>query len=298
MALEALEQTLSLFPPPVYCFHQIVHNRTVIARFEALGVIFVDAIEDVPEGATTVLSAHGVSPAVRLQAAARNLQVIDATCPLVTKVHNEARTFAARGFTVVLIGHRGHDEVVGVLGEAPAAIQVVESAEDIERLSVADPQRVAWVTQTTLSVDETQKLVRALRRRFPAIQGPAKEDICYATQNRQEAVRKLAEQADLVLVIGSTNSSNSQRLVEAARSCGVPAHLVEGPADIRPEWLTGVRTLALTAGASVPERLVNAALAWLKQRYEATIEYAPGRQELVHFPVPEPLRKAQVAAVI
>ncbi len=293
MAIESLERTLRLCPPPVYAFHQIVHNRRVIEHFLQVGVIFVDDMPAVPEGATVVFSAHGVSPQVRQAAAAKACQIIDATCPLVAKVHNEARSFARRNYSVILIGHPGHDEITGVLGEAPERITVVETVEDIEALTVPDPGRVAYITQTTWSVSDAQRLVNALKKRFPAIVGPSKDDICYATQNRQDAVQAAAMAADLVLVVGSGNSSNSRRLVEVAREAGTPSYLIEGPESIDRIWLAGVSTVALSAGASVPEELVGRTARWLSEEYGATIEEIVRRQEFVRFPLPEPLRASR-----
>jgi len=290
MAIESLERALGLCSGPVYAYHQIVHNRHVIEHFESRGVIFVDDINTVPDGGTVVFSAHGVSPQVRQIANAKACQVIDATCPLVTKVHNEARNFAGGEYSIVLIGHTGHDEITAVLGEAPDQIFVVENERDIEALHVPDPERVAFITQTTWSVSDAQRLVIALKKRFPTIIGPSKDDICYATQNRQDAVRAVAQSAELVLVIGSVNSSNSRRLVEVARESGRPAELIEGPDSINPHWLTGVSTLALTAGASVPERLLASTIEWLRVNFEGTVEETVRKQELVRFPLPEPLR--------
>jgi 4-hydroxy-3-methylbut-2-en-1-yl diphosphate reductase len=278
MAIESLERTLRLYPAPIYAFHQIVHNRTLVDHFEKLGVVFVDDMTSVPRGGTVVFSAHGVSPEVRQIARDRECQIIDATCPLVTKVHREARAFARRGLSVVLIGHAGHDEVVGICGEASQAITVVETTDDVEKLSVPDSTRIGYVTQTTMSVDDAQHLIHALRKRFPSIVGPPKEDICYATQNRQDAVKVAAAKADLVLVIGSQNSF------------GAPAHLIEDPEAIEADWLKGLTTLALSAGASVPERLVMATIEWLRERFDITVEEIESQPELVHFALPEPVR--------
>ncbi|XVV01280.1 4-hydroxy-3-methylbut-2-enyl diphosphate reductase [Actinosynnema sp. CA-248983] len=256
-AIEIVERLLSQRGGPIHVRKQIVHNTHVVADLEARGAVFVDELDAVPDGATVVFSAHGVSPAVRAEAARRGLDVVDATCPLVTKVHAEARRFLARGDTVVLIGHAGHEEVDGTLGEDPERIVLVESAADVAALEVPDPTRVSYLTQTTLAVDETTEVVAALRERFPALKGPASDDICYATTNRQDAVREIAGEADLVLVVGSANSSNSVRLVELARRQGVPAHLVDDVSEIRPEWLEEVRVVGLSAGASAPPRLVD-----------------------------------------
>ncbi|WP_309112258.1 4-hydroxy-3-methylbut-2-enyl diphosphate reductase [Saccharothrix sp.] len=256
-AIEIVERLLAQRGGPIHVRKQIVHNTHVVAELEARGAVFVDELDAVPDGATVVFSAHGVSPAVRAEAARRGLDVVDATCPLVTKVHAEARRFLARGDTVVLIGHAGHEEVDGTLGEDPERIVLVESAADVAALEVPDPDRVSYLTQTTLAVDETTEVVAALKARFPALKGPASDDICYATTNRQDAVREIAGEADLVLVVGSANSSNSVRLVELARRQGVPAHLVDDVSDIRPEWLEDVRVVGLSAGASAPPRLVD-----------------------------------------
>jgi 4-hydroxy-3-methylbut-2-en-1-yl diphosphate reductase len=287
MAINTLERTLRLYSRPIYAFHQIVHNRTVVKQFEDLGVIFVDNIMSVPRGGTVVFSAHGVSPAVRRLAAARDCKIIDATCPLVTKVHNEVRAFVRRGLRVVLIGHPGHDEVEGTLGEAPDSVTVVQTIEDIERLPFPGESQIGYVTQTTLSVDDAQHLIAALRKRFPSIVGPPKEDICYATQNRQDAVKLAAAKADLALVIGSENSSNSQRLVDIARGVGVPAYLIEGPEAIKLHWLANVSTLLLTAGASVPESLVTNTIDWFREMSGVTVEETEGPPELVRFAIPK-----------
>lgn len=272
MAITALNRAIDLFGEPIYAFHQIVHNTSVVRGFEQRGVRFVDDLALVPRGATIVFSAHGVSPAVRAQAAQLSLRVVDATCPLVDKVHAEARRFAIQGYTVVFVGHPAHDETVGVLGEAPDQIVVVESEDDVMALSIPDPSRVAYLTQTTLGVEDAARIVAALQDRFPHIQGPASEDICYATQNRQTAVRSVARDADVVVVVGSANSSNSQRLVDLAASRGVPAHLVDGPLDLRPEWFEGASTVAFTSGASVPEPVFAAVVASLGQDDDTRVE--------------------------
>lgn len=256
-AIEIVEHALAQRGRPVYVRKQIVHNAHVVADLEARGAVFVEELTEVPPGATVVFSAHGVSPAVRHEAGLRTLRVIDATCPLVAKVHTEARRFAARGDTVLLIGHGGHEEVDGTLGEAPARTILVEDAAQAATVTVPDPERVSYLTQTTLAVDETAEILGVLRSRFPFLKGPASEDICYATTNRQEALSAVAADADLVLVVGSANSSNSVRLVELARRAGTPAHLIDDAGDIKPEWLDGVRTVGLTAGASAPPRLVD-----------------------------------------
>src|SRR3954452_9993060 len=263
MAIDSLERSLDLFGAPLYVYHEIVHNKYVVERFQQRGVVFVDHLEQVPMGAPLLYSAHGVSPQVREQARKRRLLAIDATCPLVTKVHLEAIKYAREGYTIVLIGHEGHDEVVGTMGEAPERMLLVETAEDVERLEVPDPNKVAYLTQTTLSVDDANLVIAALRAKFPAIANPPKDDICYAPQNAQEAVRELAAQADLVLVLGSQNSSNSRRLAEIANSLGPKAHLIDGVGEIQPEWFEGVETVLITAGASAPEDVVQECIEYL-----------------------------------
>lgn len=290
MAIRTVERALEVLGPPLYVFHQIVHNRHVVRQFEQRGVRFVDSLDDVPAGGNLLYSAHGVSPLIREIARSRGLNTIDATCPLVAKVHLEAARYARLGFAVVLIGHSGHDEVVGTVGEAPAQIQVIESAEDVARLHVPDPEKIAWLSQTTLSVDDVRRVVAELQRRFPSIRGPASDDICYATQNRQEAVRELAAEADLVLVVGSSNSSNSIRLTEVARQHGLPSHLVDDAGELQPDWFNGIETVLVTAGASAPEHLVQECLGWLIGRFGAEVEARAVRQEEVVFPLPRPFR--------
>jgi 4-hydroxy-3-methylbut-2-enyl diphosphate reductase len=292
MAIDALDRALELLGPPIYVYHEIVHNKYVVERFRRQGVVFVDSLEEVPVGSNLLYSAHGVSPEIRRRSRERRLNAIDATCPLVTKVHLEAIKFARLGYTIVLIGHEGHDEVIGTMGEAPDRIVLVETPDEVERLQVADTNKLAYLTQTTLSVDDANRVIAALRRRFPNIQSPPKEDICYATQNRQEAVRTLAAEADLILVIGSRNSSNSLRLAELARERGVPAHLIDQAAEIDPAWLAAAKSVVVTAGASAPEALVNECLEWLRHRYGANIENRVVREEDVHFPLPKALRMA------
>jgi 4-hydroxy-3-methylbut-2-enyl diphosphate reductase len=264
-AIEVVERLLDQRGGPIYVRKQIVHNTHVVADLQARGTVFVDELDAVPDGATVVFSAHGVSPAVRAQAADRGLEVIDATCPLVTKVHAEARRFATRGDTVILIGHAGHEEVEGTLGEAPDQMVLVQTVGEITDLTVADPARVSYLTQTTLAVDETSEIIQALSARFPALRGPASDDICYATTNRQDALRAIAEESDVVLVVGSANSSNSVRLVELAHRHGTPSYLIDDASDVRPEWLDGVGVVGLTAGASAPPRLVDAVIATLAE---------------------------------
>ena len=290
MSIDSLELALKAFGPPIYVYHEIVHNKYVVEHFRDRGVTFVDDLEEVPHGSTLLFSAHGVSPAIRQVARERNLQAIDATCPLVTKVHLEAIKFARQGYTIFLIGHEGHDEVVGTMGEAPEAIILVETPEDVDSIEVADETKLAYLTQTTLSVDDANRIIDRLRARFPLIACPAKEDICYATQNRQEAVSLLSTEADVVLVLGSQNSSNSQRLAELARERGVPAYLIDGAQEIDPTWLAGVETVLVTAGASAPEVVVEECLDLLRTNYNATVEPRMIRQEHVSFPLPKPLR--------
>lgn len=290
MAVEALELALARHGAPVFVYHEIVHNKWVVERFRRVGAVFVNSVEEVPEGALLFYSAHGVSPEVRAQAARRRLRTVDATCPLVTKVHREAIRFARQGYTIVLIGHAGHDEVVGTMGEAPEAIVLVETEQDVDRVVVPDPSRVAYLTQTTLSVDEALRIVDRLRQRFPAMVGPPRDDICYATQNRQAAVRELARLAHVVLVVGSQNSSNSRRLAEIARSCGVPAWLIDDASHLLPQWFRQGDTVVITAGASAPESLVAECVRWLQDRFGATVEPAVVRSENVHFPLPRELR--------
>jgi 4-hydroxy-3-methylbut-2-enyl diphosphate reductase len=256
-AVEIVELALEAYGAPVYVHHEIVHNRYVVDQLRRRGAIFVETVGEVPEGSVLVFSAHGVPPEVREQASTRSMRVIDATCPLVTKVHLEAVRFAREGRTIILIGHRDHQEIIGTSGEAPEQTMVVDSVEEVDRLQVPDPEKLAFLTQTTLSMYDTQEIVARLRQRFPTILGPASDDICYATQNRQEAVEHLAEEVDLILVVGSANSSNSNRLVEVAQRDGVAARLIEDANDLKPEWFEGVKSVGLTAGASAPEVLVE-----------------------------------------
>ncbi|MEM9658565.1 MAG: 4-hydroxy-3-methylbut-2-enyl diphosphate reductase, partial [Planctomycetota bacterium] len=272
MAIDALELAIETLPPPIYVFHEIVHNQHVVERFRDCGVVFVDDVTEAPVGATLLFSAHGVSPQVRQVAKERQLRAIDATCPLVTKVHLEAIRYANQGFTILLIGHEGHDEVIGTMGEAPEAIVLVETPEQVDQLEVADESKLAYLTQTTLSVDDANRIIDRLKARFPQIVSPPKDDICYATQNRQEAVGWLAPEVDLTLVLGSQNSSNSQRLAELARQRGTAAHLIDGPANIDERWFDGVETVLITAGASAPEVVVDQALDYLRPRCNAESE--------------------------
>ncbi|MFQ5734964.1 MAG: 4-hydroxy-3-methylbut-2-enyl diphosphate reductase [Planctomycetaceae bacterium] len=293
MAIRSLERALEVYGPPIYVFHEIVHNTHVVQRFRGRGVIFIENIGDVPEGERVIFSAHGIAPDIRREARIRNLQTIDATCPLVHKVHTEAVRFAAADHSIILIGHAGHDEAVGTMGEAPELMTLVETVEDVDRIEVANPDRVAYLTQTTLSVDDAQRIIDRLKERFPNIVGPPKQDICFATQNRQEAVTALLHEADVVLVIGSANSSNSNRLAEIARDADVPAHLIDGPAEIRPEWLDGAETVVLTAGASAPEEIVEECLHFLEDRYNAHVEPRSFAEEHAHFPLPQELRQLE-----
>jgi 4-hydroxy-3-methylbut-2-enyl diphosphate reductase len=290
-AVETVERALDLYGPPVYVRKQIVHNLHVVRELEARGAVFVDDERDVPEGETIVFSAHGVAPSVQANALTRGLNTLDATCPLVTKVHVQARRYAASGYTIVLIGHAGHEEVVGTMGEAPGSIVLVESVDDVESLGFDEDAKLAYVTQTTLSVDETGEIIAALRRRFPAIYAPKKEDICYATSNRQWAVKEMLSEIDLLLVIGSRNSSNSNRLVETARSGGVEAYLIDDASEIDEGWLEGVGVVGLTSGASAPEKLVTQVCDWFRAR--GVEEIVPYRlvDEDVEFRLPIELRR-------
>ena len=290
MAIDSLERALEMFGTPLYVYHEIVHNRPVVERFRKLGVVFVDHIDEIPSGATVLYSAHGVSPEIRDASKRRNLRAIDATCPLVTKVHTEAVRFAREGYTILLIGHEGHDEVIGTMGEAPASIVLVQDEEEAERLVLPEGAKIAYLTQTTLSVDDAERIIRVLRRRFPQINAPSKDDICYATQNRQEAVRDLVPEADAVIVLGSQNSSNSLRLAELARSKGKPAYLVDCVDEVPEGAFTGSEKVLITAGASAPEEMVQECVERLKRRYGATVESRTIREEHVSFPLPRELR--------
>jgi 4-hydroxy-3-methylbut-2-enyl diphosphate reductase len=290
MAIESLERALELFGTPLYVYHEIVHNWHVVQRFRSRGVVFVDRMEEIPAGATVLYSAHGVAPAIRAVAAERRLNAIDATCPLVTKVHLEAVRFAREGYTILLIGHEGHDEVAGTIGEAPANIRLVQNEAEVGALDLPPDAKVAYLTQTTLSVDDAEVIIRALRKRFPQIVGPSRDDICYATQNRQEAVKELVPQADVVLVLGSQNSSNSQRLAEIARSLGKSAHLIDSAGEILDRWFEGKETVLITAGASAPEDVVQECVAYLQKRFGATVDSRTVREEHVSFPLPRELR--------
>jgi 4-hydroxy-3-methylbut-2-enyl diphosphate reductase len=291
MAIESLDLTIRQFGTPVYVYHEIVHNQYVVKTFREKGAVFVDHLSEVPEGSTLLFSAHGVSPEIRREAQARKLFAIDATCPLVTKVHLEAIKFAKGGYTIILIGHEGHDEVIGTMGEAPEAILLVESKEDVDKLNFEPGSKLAYLTQTTLSVDDANRIIHRLRERFPWIEGPAKEDICYATQNRQEAVRMLASKADVVLVLGSQNSSNSQRLRELGVEQGKKSYLIDGPEGIDAAWFRGDEKVLITAGASAPESVVQNTIAYLQDKFHATKEEVVIRREEVHFPLPKALRE-------
>ncbi|HEV3136378.1 MAG TPA: 4-hydroxy-3-methylbut-2-enyl diphosphate reductase [Pirellulales bacterium] len=289
MAIETLELAIKLFGSPIYVYHEIVHNKHVVERFRTEGAVFVEDLSEVPEGAHLLYSAHGVSPEIRRLSRERRLKTIDATCPLVIKVHLEAVRYAKDGYTIVLIGHEGHDEVIGTMGEAPEAIVLVESPEDVDRLQLTTP-KLAYLTQTTLSVDDANRIIARLKERFPHIVGPPKEDICYATQNRQEAVRLLARDANVVLVLGSQNSSNSQRLAELAVESGVSAYLIDGPNDIDMNWFQASDTVLVTAGASAPENVVDHCVKLLEERFDATVESRSIREEEVYFPLPKEFR--------
>jgi 4-hydroxy-3-methylbut-2-enyl diphosphate reductase len=295
-AIDVVRIALETFGPPIYVRKEIVHNRYVVEELQAKGAIFVDEIEEVPEGERVIYSAHGVAPEVRDGSHVRKLRVIDATCPLVTKVHVEAVKFAKQGYSLILIGHHDHDEVIGTLGEAPGVTQVVGSAEEVERLKVPDPDRVAYLTQTTLSLDETGGIIEALTKKYPNVQGPAAQDICYATENRQVAVKHIANEVDLLLVVGSDNSSNSNRLVEVARNLGRSSHLIENFKAIRPEWLEGVNTVALTAGASAPECLVEEVVKFLRSKGFANVQEVEVMPENVRFGLPPEIVEAIEAA--
>lgn len=291
-AIDVVKIALDLYGAPIYVRKEIVHNRHVVDDLRAAGAVVVDELNEVPEGGRVIFSAHGVSPTVRIEARRRRLQVIDATCPLVTKVHLEAVRFARNNHTIVLIGHKDHDEVIGTLGEAPAATMLVSSVEDVDRLEIPDPTRVVYLTQTTLSLDETRDIVLRLQERFPAIQGPHTQDICYATENRQIAVKAVAPLCDLLLVVGSQNSSNSRRLVEVCKGSGVPAYLIDDEQEVEPAWLTGVNTVAVTAGASAPEVLVQELLAALRAAGFERFEEMEIKEEDVRFSLPAELENA------
>jgi 4-hydroxy-3-methylbut-2-enyl diphosphate reductase len=290
MAIDSLERALELFGTPLYVYHEIVHNRHVVERFKKRGVVFVDHIDDIPANSVVLYSAHGVAPAIRAASIERNLNAIDATCPLVTKVHLEAIRFAKEGYTIFLIGHEGHDEVLGTIGEAPGSILLVQDVKEVEALDLPADAKAAFLTQTTLSVDDAEVIIRALRKRFPQIVGPKKDDICYATQNRQEAVKDLVPDVDLVIVLGSRNSSNSLRLAEIARSLGKSARLIDGVNEMDPSWFVNKERVLVTAGASAPEDVVQECVEYLKRQYGATVETRTIREEDVSFQLPRELR--------
>jgi 4-hydroxy-3-methylbut-2-en-1-yl diphosphate reductase len=290
-AVQTVEHALDIYGAPVYVRKEIVHNKHVVEELRGRGAVFVDQETEVPEGSTVVFSAHGVAPSVHANAAERNLFALDATCPLVTKVHREALKFAAEGYTIVLIGHAGHEEVEGTMGEAPDHIVLIETEDDVDRLEVGDPDRLAYLTQTTLSVDETRTIINKLRARFPNIIGPRTDDICYATTNRQAAVKQMAEQCDLVLVIGSQNSSNSKRLVEVARDYGADSHLIDKAAQVRADWLEGKRVVGITSGASAPEELVQDLVAFFRERGVEDVSEFEVIQEDVRFMLPKTIRQ-------
>jgi len=295
-AIDIVKIALETFGAPIYVRKEIVHNRYVVDDLTVKGAVFVDNVEEVPAGERVIYSAHGVSPEVREASKARGLRVIDATCPLVTKVHVEAVKYAREGYSIILIGHRDHDEVIGTLGEAPLVTQVVGTAQEVESLVVPNPEKVAYITQTTLSLDETKDIIAALKQKFPNIRGPHAQDICYATENRQVAVKHVAEDADLLLVVGSDNSSNSNRLVEVARNLGRPSHLIENYKAIRSEWLDGVRTVAVTAGASAPECLVEEVVTFLQQNGFSNLRELEVMPENVRFGLPPEIVAAISAA--
>jgi 4-hydroxy-3-methylbut-2-enyl diphosphate reductase len=288
-AIEIVERALKKYGPPIYVRHEIVHNRHVVEDLRTRGAVFVDELDEIPPGAMTVFSAHGVARRVEEAAAARNLPVIDATCPLVAKVHNEGRRYAAQGREIVLVGHAGHAEVEGTIGQVPGKVHLVQTAEDVGKLEVGDPERLAYITQTTLSVDDTRGVIAALKQRFPAVVGPDVRDICYATQNRQQAVRDLAREVDIILVVGSRNSSNSNRLREIGEELGRPSYLIDDASHLKAEWFDGVEVVGLTAGASAPEMLVKGVLEGLRQFGDVSISTLAGVAEDVRFRFPAQL---------
>ncbi|MGA3400698.1 MAG: 4-hydroxy-3-methylbut-2-enyl diphosphate reductase [Acetobacteraceae bacterium] len=291
-AIEIVERALKKYGPPIYVRHEIVHNRHVVEDLRTRGAVFVDELDEIPAGARTVFSAHGVAKRIEQLAAERDLPVIDATCPLVAKVHNEGRRYAAQGREIVLVGHAGHAEVEGTIGQVPGKVHLVQTVEDVARLQVADPNKLAYITQTTLSVDDTRGIIAALTARFPTIVGPDVRDICYATQNRQQAVRELARAVDMILVVGSRNSSNSNRLREIGEELGKPAYLIDDADALRPEWFAGIESVGLTAGASAPETLVQGVLAGLRRFGEIEISTLNGVEENVRFRFPAELADA------
>ncbi len=290
-AIEIVEIALKIYPPPVYVYHEIVHNTYVVRDLGSRGAIFVNGVDEVPNGGVLIFSAHGVSPEIRALTKAKNLKIIDATCPLVTKVHMEAIMFAKQGKTIILVGHEGHDEVVGTMGEAPERIVLVDTPEDVWKLEVENPDEVAVITQTTLSLDDTKATIDAIKQKFPKVVFPQKEDICYATTNRQIAVKDLAKKADLILVIGSENSSNSKRLAEVSKDKGVKAYLIDDVTKINPAWFEGVKTVGITAGASAPEHLVEEVIQYFRKLGVTTVKEEESVQESVKFGLPPELTK-------
>lgn len=295
MAIECLEECIRTFGPNIYVYHEIVHNKYVVDRFTRQGVTFVNELSEIPSRAIVLYSAHGVSPEIRREARERNLQTIDATCPLVTKVHLEAIKYAQGGYNIILIGHEGHDEVIGTMGEAPESITLVETPDDVDQLAFTSQDKLAYLTQTTLSVEEARAVIDRLKSKFPHIEAPPKEDICYATTNRQHAVRELVSRADLLLVLGSQNSSNSRRLMEMGLAEGRRSYLIDGKHELKPEWFEGIETVVVTAGASAPEVVVQECLSYLEQTYGATVEEITTREEHVTFPLPRELRLLQAS---
>jgi 4-hydroxy-3-methylbut-2-en-1-yl diphosphate reductase len=296
MAIDCLDEAIKMFGPNIYVYHEIVHNKYVVDRFARQGVTFVEDVAQVPDGSLLLYSAHGVSPQVRDDARSRRLQTIDATCPLVTKVHLEALKFAREGYHIILIGHEGHDEVIGTMGEAPRSITLVESAAEVDALPFPTDAKLAYLTQTTLSIDEANVVIERLKERYPQIASPPKEDICYATTNRQLAVSELIPQADVLIVLGSQNSSNSRRLMEIGRACGKAAYLIDGPHELQPEWFEGCETVAITAGASAPEQVVQECIEYLVDRFGAEVREVTFRSENVNFPLPRELRALKAHA--
>lgn len=289
MAIECLDEAIRRVGPGIYVYHEIVHNKYVVDRFTKQGVTFVDELEEVPSGSILLFSAHGVSPEIRRIARERNLQTVDATCPLVTKVHLEAIRYANAGYNIILIGHEGHDEVIGTMGEAPESITLVETPSDVANLQFSDDDKLAYLTQTTLSVAEAQEVIAALKQRYPKIESPKKEDICYATTNRQEAVQMLVEAADVLIVLGSQNSSNSRRLMEIGAAQGVPSYLVDGASELQTDWFESDATVVITAGASAPEVVVQECIDFLKSKFNAEVSEETLREEHVHFNLPKEL---------
>ena len=294
MAIEALETAIARFGTPIYAYHEIVHNRPIVEKYRAKGVVFVDSIDEVPEGQTVLYSAHGVAPEIRRLSKERNLRAIDATCPLVTKVHMEAVKFSKEGYTIILVGHEGHDEVLGTMGEAPHHMVLVEDADDVDELSLPADAKLAYLTQTTLSVEEANAVIGALKAKYPQIVGPNKGDICYATTNRQDAVHEIVPEADVILVLGSQNSSNSQRLAEIARNHDRKAYLIDRVSELKREWFRPSDTVLITAGASAPEEHVQDCVEYLKSNFAATVESRVVREEHVSFPLPRELRVIKV----